>query len=73
MLQVVELLDKLGLAEYKTTFETEMITGSLLLDLDEATLLELGMNKKLHRLKITRVIDGREIVKNLLDKMETLL
>ncbi len=68
---------KLHLSEYSEIFEKEAITGSLLLDLDESILTELGMAKKLHRLKILRVTDGRESIKELMNstsrQQETLL
>ncbi len=54
-------------------FEKEAITGSLLLDLhDERILIELGMNSRLHQLKIQRLLDGRESVGALMTN-ETLL
>ena len=54
------MLDKLYLSKYKETFEEEQITGSLLLEIDEEILKEdLGVHRKLDRLKIMRVIQGR--------------
>ena len=55
------MLDNLKLSQYKEKFEEEQINGSLLLDLDDEILKdELGMTSKLHRLKIVRVIEGRQ-------------
>ena len=60
-LQVLQLLDVLGMGQYKAMFDKEKITGSLLLDLDESILeQELGMVSKIHRLKIMRLLDGRQ-------------
>ena len=54
------MLDKLHLSKYKETFEEEQITGSLLLEIDDEILKEdLGIHRKLDRLKIMRVIQGR--------------
>ena len=54
------MLDKLYLSKYKETFEEEQITGSLLLEIDDEILKEdLGVHRKLDRLKIMRVIQGR--------------
>ena len=54
------MLDKLHLNKYKETFEEEQITGSLLVEIDDEILKEeLGVHRKLDRLKIMRVIEGR--------------
>ena len=67
------VLSRLRLSQYRDVFDKEAITGSLLLDLhDESILIELGMNSRLHQLKIQRLLDGRESVRTLM-KNETLL
>ena len=59
------MLTLLNLSQYRDVFNKEGINGSLLLDLnDETILMELGMKLKLHRLKILRLIDGRESMLN---------
>ena len=59
--QVVELLEVLCLARYKAMFIEEGITGALLKEVDEDILeQDLGISSKLHRLKLMRVIEGRE-------------
>ena len=64
---MLNLLNQLQLSEHCKAFEKERITGSLLLDLDESILKEeLGVNMKLHRLKLERVINGRDSLKALM-------
>ena len=58
---MIDLLEILLLAKYKNAFIREEISGALLQDLDEEILeTELGITSKLHRLKLLRVIDGRQ-------------
>ena len=58
---MIDLLEILGLTKYKNIFIHEEISGALLLELDEEILeVELGITSKLHRLKLLRVIDGRQ-------------
>jgi hypothetical protein len=59
--QVLEMLDKFNMTQYKDVFKQEQITGSLLLDLDDDILEnELGVTKRIHRLKILRIINGQQ-------------
>ncbi|XP_019857261.1 PREDICTED: uncharacterized protein LOC109585561 [Amphimedon queenslandica] len=59
--EVLKLLEDMNLGQYKKKFEEEQITGSLLLEIDDDILQnELGVTSKLHRLKITRIIEGRQ-------------
>lgn len=65
--QVLQMLDKLGLSRYKDIFEAEQITGSLLMELDNDLLeQDLGITTKIHRLKIMRVIDGKQSLNELM-------
>ena len=58
---MIDLLEILLLAKYKNAFIREEISGALLQDLDEEILeTELGITSRLHRLKLLRVIDGRQ-------------
>ena len=60
------LLDKLGLSKYKNKFSEENITGSLLSEFDEEILeKELGITSRLHRIKLLRIIDGRQSINTL--------
>ncbi|XP_019855669.1 PREDICTED: uncharacterized protein LOC109584380 isoform X2 [Amphimedon queenslandica] len=61
--EVGDLLVAMGLSEYVSKFKEEMIDGQMLLELDDELLKEeLGMNKKLHRLRLTMVIKGTQSV-----------
>lgn len=58
-LQVLRLLDKMKLGNYKEGFEREQIDGALLLSCDNKILeFDLGMTSRLHQLKILRLIQG---------------
>ena len=53
----------MGLARYVHTFKEERIDGCLLFDLDEGILEEeLGMSKKIHRIRLMMIITGRQCV-----------
>ena len=53
----------MGLARYAHTFKEERINGHLLFDLDEGILEdELGMSKKIHRIRLMMIITGRQCV-----------
>ena len=61
LMQVLKLLEDMNLGQYKKKFEEEQISGSLLLEIDDDILQnELGVTSKLHRLKILRIIEGRQ-------------
>ena len=58
-LQIQNLLDAMGLSQYKESFLREQITGDVLLDLDDAILQEeLGVTSKIHRIRLTKLIQG---------------
>ena len=62
-----KLLDAMGLMQYKEIFHREHITGKLLLQCSEEMLeKELGMEKKLHRMRLMEVISGQQSAKDLL-------
>ncbi len=64
---MLDLLDKIGLAQYKGKFIEEKISGGLLSELDADILEhEMGITSKLHRLKLIRIIEGRESIELLL-------
>ena len=57
--QVLQLLDRMHLGMYKPVFEREAITGDLLLELDDSILeTELGIQLRLHRMKLMKLITG---------------
>ena len=64
---MLDLLDKLKLSQYKQVFLEEEITGSLLKEIDDEILEhDLKMVSKLHRLKLLRVIQGKEPLESIL-------
>ena len=68
LLQVLSLLEKLNLSSYKEKFEAEQINGEVLLECDEELLqTELGVTSRLHRMRLTRVIQGRQSLQELLN------
>lgn len=58
-LQVLSILDALGLQEHKQMFKREKITGELLAECDDEILTsELKISLKLHRIKLLGLIKG---------------
>ena len=54
---------QLGLGEYVSKFKNEMIDGHMLFELDDEVMRdELGMSKKLHRLRLLMIIKGTQSV-----------
>ena len=61
--QIGRLLEEMKLTEYVTKFQEERIDGRMLFELDDQVMRnELGMNKKLHRLKILMIVQGTRSV-----------
>ena len=59
VVQVLELLDVMGLKQYQEKFRTEQVTGEILSECDEQVLTDdLGVSSKLHRIKLMKVITG---------------
>ena len=59
-MQVVSVLEALDLPEYKETFLRERVDGQVLLQLTEHVLAtELGVDSKLHRIRIMNLVAGR--------------
>lgn len=57
----------MGLTQYKEMFHREHITGNLLVQCSDETLKkELGIEKKLHRMRLMEVISGQKSAKDLL-------
>ena len=58
-LQVQQMLDALQLPQYKEAFAREEIDGEVLLELDDQVLqCELGINFKIHRIRLMKLISG---------------
>lgn len=65
---MLQMLDALHLSQYRARFQEEGVGGDILLDCDEATLEnELGVNMKIHRLKLMQIIRGEKSARFLLE------
>ena len=59
--QVIILLDKMKLSQYKQRFMEEMVSGGLLIECDEDALKnDLQVTSRLHRVKFMLLINGKE-------------
>lgn len=68
LVQVAELLHQMNLSQYQETFLKERVTGDLLAQCTMETLqTDLGVTKKIHCLRILRVITGEIPAAALLD------
>ena len=57
--EIIQLLESMQLDEYKESFKKEKIDGEVLSSLTEADLLhELNIQKRLHRVRLMKVIEG---------------
>ena len=59
---VLLLLEKMNLNQYRDAFEQEKIDGILLASLDNDMLEELGVTKHIHRLRLKKIIEGKHNV-----------
>ena len=60
-LQVLGLLDAIGLPQYKEAFTREAIDGELFSSLDNEMLAkELDVSSKIHRLRILKLIEPED-------------
>ena len=58
-IQVLRLLEIMGLEQYTPTFKQEQINGDILSTCDDALLKdELKVSSRLHRMRLLRVIEG---------------
>ncbi|XP_065909267.1 uncharacterized protein [Dysidea avara] len=60
---VLQLLGDMNLAEYKDSFRHEQVDGELLVDLTKNELEDLGITKKIHQLRLMKLIDGSSSAK----------
>ena len=56
--QILLLLEKMNLSEYRDAFEQEQIDGILLVSLDYEMLEELGVKKRIHKMRLRKIIEG---------------
>lgn len=62
------MLEALNLSQYQAKFDEEQVGGDILSHCDDATLEnELGVNMKIHRLKLLQVISGERSARALLE------
>lgn len=67
--KIRQLLHAMGIARYADIFFREQVNGELLLQLDEKVLQEeLGMDVRIHRLRLLKVISGHQSAVNILKK-----
>ena len=66
--QVLKLLELIGLKQYQDSFKRQAIDGDILSELDEDILeRDLNVTTKLHRLRLLKIISGRQSAKNILE------
>lgn len=59
-LQILELLDKMNLSQYKDIFEIECITGEILVECDENVFeKELCITNRLHIIRLMKLVKGQ--------------
>ena len=65
---MLELLDIMNLSQYQATFSEEMISGEILVELDDRDLEnDLGVRSKIHRVRLMKIINGHHSARNILD------
>ena len=64
---ILHLLDAMNLSAYKEAFEQEQIDGETMTCLSADMLIELGVSKSLHRLRLMRIVSGQTSARSLLD------
>jgi len=55
---VLQLLDDMNLIEYKDSFQHEQVDGELLAELSKQELEDLGVTKRIHQLRLIKLING---------------
>ena len=66
-LQLIRLLEAMGLEKYSETFRQQQINGDLLSDCDDELLKnELTILSRLHRMRLLRVISGQYSVMDIM-------
>ena len=57
--EILHLLDAMNLSAYKEAFKQEQIDGETMVCLSADMLIELGVSKSLHRLRLMKIISGQ--------------
>jgi hypothetical protein len=72
MAQVESVLRSMDLSQYISRFREEQVTGSVLLQCNEAILeRELGVESQLHRTRLLAVIGGHQSARDILSRKTT--
>ena len=61
---ILKLLDAMNLSAYKDGFEQEHIDGDTMACLSDEMLIELGVSKSLHRLRLMKIVTGQNSAKS---------
>lgn len=56
--KVLQLLDLMDLSKYRNNFIQEHVDGEVLVDLGEDELRDLGVQSKIHLLRLSKLING---------------
>lgn len=56
--KLLQLLENMNLGQYKENFEDQQIDGEMIIHLERADLVDLGVNKNLHQTRLLKLIDG---------------
>ena len=56
--KMLQLLDDMNLGQYKSRFNDEQIDGEIIVHLDKGDLIELGVIKNIHQIRLLKLIDG---------------
>ena len=56
---ILKLLEAMNLSAYKDGFDQEQIDGDTMACLSDEMLIELGVSKSLHRLRLMKIVTGR--------------
>ena len=72
-LQVLNLLDAMGMKQYTEAFKNEDINGKVLLECDDSVLAnDLRVSSKLHRIRLLKVVSGEFSAKEIIQKSKDL-
>ena len=56
--KLLQLLENMNLGQYKESFEDQQIDGEMIIHLERADLVDLGVNKNIHQTRLLKLIDG---------------
>ena len=71
--QVLLLLEKMGLKQYKEMFQKESINGEILVECDSEILEDLNVTSRIHRLRLLKIISGQNSAQKILQGSITTL